>query len=124
MLLNKLFFIDTLEKTEGLIRADIHIDETHPIFEGHFPGQPVLPGVCMLEMLKEILEQANATNYLLESAATVKFLTMFTPPQCKTAVFEIKTAILPEDKLSVNATLKFEQLVFLKFSGIYKHDQA
>ena len=120
MLLNKLFFIDTLEKTEGLIRSDIHIDETHPIFEGHFPGQPVLPGVCMLEMLKEVIEFANASKYQLESASSVKFLTMFTPPQITRALFEIKPAALPDDKLAVIATLKFEQQVFLKFSGIYK----
>ncbi|MEJ0079486.1 MAG: hypothetical protein WDM78_00620 [Puia sp.] len=25
------------------------------IFSGHFPGQPVLPGVCMMEMVAEVL---------------------------------------------------------------------
>ena len=28
----------------------VEIDPTHPIFEGHFPDQPVLPGVCMVQI--------------------------------------------------------------------------
>ena len=120
MLKNKLFHIDSLEQNDGLIRCAIHIDATHPIFEGHFPGQAVLPGVCMLEMLKEVIEEAYANSYQLETASSVKFLTMFTPPQFTKAVFDIKPVVAADNKLSINATLKFEQHVFLKFNGTYK----
>ena len=120
MLKNKLFYIDSLEQGDDLIRSAIHIDETHPIFQGHFPGQPVLPGVCMLEMLKEVIEEAYASSFQLETASSVKFLTMFAPPQFTSAVFEIKPIVYAGNQLTINATLKFEQHVFLKINGIYK----
>ena len=33
--------------------SDLRIDARHPAFDGHFPGQPVLPGVALLA---EVLE--------------------------------------------------------------------
>lgn len=35
----------------------LEIDAGHPAFDGHFPGQPVLPGVAMLA---EVVEAAAA----------------------------------------------------------------
>jgi 3-hydroxyacyl-[acyl-carrier-protein] dehydratase len=57
ILLGDFFEIVSLETEEGNINALIEINAEHNIFEGHFPGQPVVPGVCQMQMIKEILEQ-------------------------------------------------------------------
>ena len=46
MLLGTLFHIINLDVTGADLSARIELDATHPIFEGHFPGRPILPGVC------------------------------------------------------------------------------
>ena len=57
MLLNDFFTINDKVSSETEIWAELYINATHKIFEGHFPNQPVVPGVCMMQMIKEILEQ-------------------------------------------------------------------
>jgi len=42
-----------LDPAGGTIRADCHVPEASPVFEGHFPGHPLLPGVLMIEILAQ-----------------------------------------------------------------------
>ncbi|AHM59730.1 beta-hydroxyacyl-(acyl-carrier-protein) dehydratase, FabA/FabZ [Flammeovirgaceae bacterium 311] len=90
MLKDKLYTLNTLEKTEeGAYKALVLLDSSSPIFNGHFPGQPVLPGVCLLEMVKEILGQIRKKPCRLMSAAHMKFLKVVDPRAEPALLFEI-----------------------------------
>ncbi len=39
------------------VRAQARIDEDCPWFDGHFPGNPILPGVAMLMLVENVLQQ-------------------------------------------------------------------
>ena len=67
-------------------RFDIPVD--HPCFPGHFPGQPILPGVLLLERVMS-LAQASLGKPLNECTVyNVKFL----------------AAVMPGDVLDVQLT--------------------
>ncbi len=40
-----------VEGTE--VVANYRVDRKHPIFKGHFPGNPILPGVIQIEMVAQ-----------------------------------------------------------------------
>ena len=67
--------------TASTVEATIALNPEHRIFEGHFPGQPVVPGVCMLQIIKECLEAALQVRLTLAKAGNIKFLTVLTPQQ-------------------------------------------
>jgi len=50
-----------LEVGDGRVRALKNVTFNEPFFQGHFPGQPVMPGVLVVEAL------AQAGGYLLLS---------------------------------------------------------
>lgn len=67
------------EVTATTIEASIRLHPEHAIFAGHFPGQPVVPGVCMLQIIKELLEEATQQSTQLVKASSIKFLAVLTP---------------------------------------------
>jgi 3-hydroxyacyl-[acyl-carrier-protein] dehydratase len=45
--------VTALEPESGSVRADCRVPEASPVFEGHFPGHPLLPGVLMIETMAQ-----------------------------------------------------------------------
>jgi 3-hydroxyacyl-[acyl-carrier-protein] dehydratase len=43
--------VEEMDFAAGTIRVSCTLPETSPIFEGHFPKFPILPGVMMLEIM-------------------------------------------------------------------------
>ncbi|WP_300602561.1 3-hydroxyacyl-ACP dehydratase [Niabella sp.] len=117
MLKNELYTITAFENNSGSVAADIRLNTAHPIFDGHFPGQPVLPGVCMMQIVKELAEDATGKKLFLGEAAQCKFLSMVDPEKTPelTVVIDYKQ---PDDlTIAINAVLKSTEATFFKMSA-------
>lgn len=119
MLKDDFFYIRSIADANGLIAATIEINARHRIFEGHFPGQPVVPGVCMMEMVKEITEAATGKDIFLHKADNVKFLSVIDPGVSGQVQAQIKYASSDHDSINFEATLFKEDIIYLKFKGEY-----
>ena len=118
MLKNDLYTISSFNHEENKILAEIKIDHTHRIFDGHFPGQPVLPGVCTVEILKELVSEAKEKIYKLKEAHNIKFLSLVDPSQTNKLLFKID--YIEEDgmlKINAAANLDNETTTF-KVKGV------
>ena len=78
---NELIQFDQLQKLEenGKYLLPFSILKTSQVFEGHFPQQPILPGVVMVEILKRAMRKATKINVQLIEAGNFKFLNMIDP---------------------------------------------
>ena len=85
--------IADLNLDERTIRIDATVPETSTIFEGHFPGYPLMPGVLLIEAMNQ------ASGWLIIA------LTKFTRMPFFAAVKEAKlrSFVTPGQKLSVSA---------------------
>lgn len=64
--------------------ADIHyfecgINDTHPIFSGHFPEMPIVPGVCLLNAVKRAVNSVIGQNSSFQKIKECKFLSAINP---------------------------------------------
>jgi 3-hydroxyacyl-[acyl-carrier-protein] dehydratase len=58
----------------------VEVARDHPAFAGHFPGQPLLPGVVLLgEVLEVLLRDAPAALGARPRVSAVKFLAPVRP---------------------------------------------
>ncbi len=112
-----LFQIKQLQHAEDKISATLLLNKDHEIFKGHFPGQPVVPGVCMLQMIKEILEQSGSSKLMLKRAQQVKYLALIDPVQVPEIQANIQYKAEEGGSVFATGTLFTGDLIFLKFKG-------
>ncbi len=120
MLLNDFFTLNDKVTSETEIWAELFINADHKIFEGHFPNQPVVPGVCMMQMIKEILEQVIEKQTNLLQAADMKFLAVINPQENNLIHASIKYAAVENGNINVVASLFKDELVHFKFKGQFQ----
>ena len=56
------------------------------VFQAHFPGQPITPGVCILQMVTELLEDCTGRQLAVTRVKNAKFLTVLTPGEASISV--------------------------------------
>lgn len=49
------------------------------VYEGHFPGSPVSPGVCNIQMIKECIELATGKELFMNYIQQCRLTTLITP---------------------------------------------
>ena len=108
--------IDRIEITEPgehlIALKNMTINE--PFFQGHFPGQPVMPGVLSLEIM------AQAGSFLMLSQVEDPLSTnMFFSAVEKT---KFRKPIVPGDQLMIHMTLAKKKLNLCKFHGVCRVD--
>ena len=117
MLKDDFFYIQSVSDEQGVISASLEINTAHKIFQGHFPGQPVVPGVCMMEMVKEVTETVTGKEIFLQKADNIKFLSVIDPNQNRNVNARITYANGENRRITFEATLFKEDIVYLKFKG-------
>ena len=82
MLLPDFYKIEHIEQSESETIFHIRLNPDHVIYSGHFPGQPVLPGVCTLQIIKECAQQLANKKLQYMRIPLCKFLRFVDPAQC------------------------------------------
>lgn len=119
MLLKDFYKVNSLNHDAGQATASITINKDHEVFKGHFPGNPVTPGVCMMQIIKELTEQVINKKLFMESASNVKFMAIINPDN--TPDLDLTLAISETDSgYRVKNTTAFGDTMALKLTTNYK----
>jgi len=55
------------------------LDSDFPGFQGHFPGNPILPGACLIEAAVQLISSGTRQDLLLAEVERVKFFSPVKP---------------------------------------------
>jgi len=87
--------VEAVDTTAGTIRARAEVPRESTVFEGHFPGYPILPGVLLVECMAQT---AGHLILVLENFQRMPFLA-----QIETA--KLRRFVEPGTQLSISASL-------------------
>lgn len=86
------------------------------VYQGHFPGRPVCPGVCHIELVRQCAERCAGQRLHIRTVALARFPAMASPTRCPE--IEVCVCLCPlADGFAVTATIKADGQTFLDFKG-------
>lgn len=100
----------------------IELNPSHPVYEGHFSGNPVVPGVCQMQMILELVSLIKGCALRLKQADNVKFISLMVPVKNLIIDANIHLKTAENGDISVSATIQEGEVVFLKFKGLFIHE--
>ena len=120
MLSGDFFIIKTLQTEDNAASVLLEFNTEHLIFKGHFPGQPVVPGACLLQIVKEIMQTITGIELQLIKANQIKFLSIIDPVKNNILQIIIKHSITENAEITVSAVFSHDTTTCCKFSGLFK----
>jgi len=103
-------------------RFTLELNPAHPVYEGHFSGNPVVPGVCQIQMISELLSVIKGNALRLTHVDNVKFLSLMVPDKNRIIDVELRVRTAENGEISANAILQEGEVVFIKFKGLFSKE--
>ena len=97
------------------IRCIKNVTFNEPYFQGHFPGQPVMPGVLVVEALAQAGGLLTQLSHITDSAGKVFYLV-------KVDNAKFSRMVVPGDQLELCVRLKRTIRNMALFEGVAKVD--
>ncbi len=120
MLLNDFYKVQTLETlSENNYKAVVVLNKDHNIFKGHFPDNPVTPGVCMMQIVKELSESITKKTLFMRASSNVKFMAIINPEKHNTLTLDLEFVGDLDSEFKVKNTSSFGDTVALKMTNTY-----
>ncbi|MBP1222108.1 3-hydroxyacyl-ACP dehydratase [Flavobacterium sp. 1355] len=121
MVLHDFYKILSEEKiSDSKYAITILVNEKHDVFKGHFPGNPIMPGVCMIQIIKELTESITKSTLMIQTLSNVKFMALINPEATPELRLELDVVISEDNLVKVKNTTYFNDTVALKLSNTYK----
>ncbi len=120
MLFKDTFYsVNSQDLQEGTATFNITINKDHNIFEGHFPNNPITPGVVQMEIVKELLAVITGKEMKMISMGNCKFLAFMNP--LETPIFDVTLNYSDvEGNTKVAGQMKTDETVYMKISALYQ----
>ncbi|MDR0602995.1 MAG: hypothetical protein LBG80_01660 [Bacteroidales bacterium] len=98
-------------------RADftIALNPEHTIYHVHFPNNPVTPGVCIIQVAKELFSFLEQTEFNIRKIKTVKFIHPIIPTTHPVINYQMEwEKIKQDDPYYVAVNVYREDIIFSK----------
>ncbi len=119
MILKDFYKISATEKAETTHITRLNINKEHTLYQGHFPGRPVTPGVVLMLLFKEEVQRLSGKSLQLVRANNVKFTAVFDPTDDNELILESEIEETGEF-IKLKGIAKKGDVIVLKINSLYK----
>ena len=122
-LIDDLFILDAIHETETGFEAELRTNPSHFIYKAHFPGNPITPGVCVIQVAGELLERKTNRKVYLKTLKNVKFLSVIIPEEGKKIKYSFSNIAEDDNGVKTQVLVSDNDMVYAKISLIFSNVQ-
>jgi len=114
MLKDSFFSVQSCEDTESGCTNRIALNASHPVFQAHFAGNPIMPGACIVQMIKELTADYFKRSFFVSVVKNMKFLHAINPLVSPEISVQLAFTQQENERISVSAILHKGDRIFTK----------
>jgi 3-hydroxyacyl-[acyl-carrier-protein] dehydratase len=115
-LIHDFYQIEQERGGEAEFEYSLLLNKDHFIYSAHFPGNPITPGVCIIQLCKELMEHRMGKLFFLKKIGNVKFLSVINPLLVDRIQVALSKIVPVEDGYKFSASVYRDATVFAKLS--------
>lgn len=100
---NNLYTIEGAENDGKTTCFHLRLSPSSVIYQAHFPNEPITPGVCIVQIAKELIEEVLQCRLDIAVVKNVKFLSVLSPDETTEVIFHIQKLTVSEDTSEVKS---------------------
>lgn len=120
MLLRDFYTINDIKQNDEISTVQVQLNPNHKVYEGHFPVEPVTPGVCTLQIIKECAGQILNGGYHYTQISSCKFLSVINPKLNNVLELQLKLSVTDEGIAVLADVFQKEQQVLKLKANLQK----
>ncbi len=118
-LLDSMYHIKEWRTDGTTTAADITFCPDHIIYQAHFPGQPVTPGVCILQIISELLEVHFDADLKLNVVKSMKFVKPISPVDDSQVTMTFQQIAESNGMVTVKGDISSGDVLYTRFTLHY-----
>ena len=120
--LDNLFIIESITDTDAGFSAKLRCNPAHPVYQSHFPGNPITPGACLLKTAGKVLQQKKSRRLYLKSSKNIKYHSLVIPEEGKEVRYDFSHLVVDETECKAQVVIADDTTVYTKMSLTYSYE--
>ncbi len=121
--LDNLFITQSITETEDGFEAALRCNPKHPIYESHFPGNPITPGACLLQTAGLLMQEKMGRPLFLKTSKNIKYLSLLIPAEGKEVKFVFSHVMEGETECKAQVIIVDANTVYTKMSLTFSYER-
>ncbi len=115
VLRDNLYTVLGIERRKGETLFHLELNPENEIYKAHFPGNPITPGACIIQISKELAETVIGSSSHISILKNVKFMNVISPIESRRIDISISLTVTSEG-YAIKSIISYESVIYIKLS--------
>lgn len=117
MMLSKFYKVNNVSYKDTGWCVSLELMTEHSLYKGHFPGYPIVPGVCIMQIIKECTADILGKELQYDYISSCKFLSAINPVLNNCLELTLRIKELEDGNIQLHAEGEYEGTAFVKLKA-------